>query len=103
MCYALDGGHTYIVFPGSYHYLKALEAAIQHSDYKKIKAIYGSGNALVYGFIHDYLGGWNDKPDMINDIIVDNDGVKFNTINNVRLTPREVDVVKGISTGLADK
>jgi len=103
LCYALDGGKVNVVIPGSKYYLMALEAAISHSDYKKIKAVYGSGNALVYGFIHDYLGGWNDIPDLILSKIADFDGVKCNYINDVRLTPREVDIVKGIASGLADK
>ena len=103
LCYALDGGKVHIVIPGSKYYLMALEAAISHSDYKKLKAIYGSGNALVYGFIHDYLGGWNEKPDLVCCTLADSDGVKCNYINNVRLTPREVDIVKWIASGLADK
>ncbi|KAF0195489.1 MAG: hypothetical protein FD166_2940 [Bacteroidetes bacterium] len=103
ICYALDCGIVHPVIPGSKHYLKALEAAISHPDFRKIKAIYKGGNALVYGFIHDYMGGWNERPDLTCNRLTDTDGARSQMINDVRLTPREVDIVKGIASGLADK
>ena len=103
LCYALDGGSVHVVIPGSKYYLLALESAIKHPEYKRLKLIYGSGNALVYGFIHDYMGGWNDKADIISNQLADCDGAKCHHINNVKLTPREVDVVTVMATGLADK
>jgi DNA-binding CsgD family transcriptional regulator len=101
--FALEFGQVHPVVPGSRHYLIALEIAVSHPDYRKFKAKYLPGNGLVFGFIHDYLGGWNEKSDITGESLNDCDGAKCNLINDVNLTPREIQVVKKISEGYADK
>ena len=101
--YALEAGEVHEVTPGSKYYLIALEMAVSHPDYKKLKIRYLPGNEIVFGFIHDYIGGWNEHPDITDGQLTDCDGAKCNCINNAKLTPREVDVVKKISEGYADK
>ena len=103
IAFALEAGQVQKVLPGTRHYLIALELAVSHPDYRKFKVRYLPGNELVFGFIHDYLGGWNEKPDVTGDSLTDCDGARCNLINDVNLTPREVDVVKKISEGYADK
>lgn len=103
VAFALESGQVHEVTPGSRHYLIALEIAVSHPKYKNLKVRYAPGNDLVYGFIHEILSGWNDMPDITNGMITDCDGVSCNFINHAHLTPREVDVVKKISEGYADK
>ncbi len=101
--YALEAGEVHEVTPGSKYYLIALEMAVSHPDYKKLKCRFAPGNDLVFGFIHEYVGGWNDIPDVTKGQLTDCDGTKCNYINDVKLTPREVEIVKKISEGYADK
>lgn len=101
--YALEAGHVYEVTPGSRHYLVALEVAVSHHDYSKFKRKYALGNELVFGFIHDYLSGFNQAADVVEGKLCNCDGERVAQVGESNVTPRERDVIREISEGYADK
>lgn len=101
--YALEAGHVTEVTPGSRYYLIALEVAVSHPDYQKLKKVYSLGNELVYGFLHDYLSGFNHTADVVDGKLCDCDGSRVAIVGESTITPRERDVIREISEGYADK
>lgn len=101
--YALNGGIVSEVLPGNRLYLIALEAAVSHPDYPKLKKRYALGNDLVFGFLHDYLSGFNHTADIVDDNLCDADGERVAMVGKSTITPRERDVIREISEGYADK
>lgn len=101
--YALHGGVTSEVTPGSELYLTALKLAVTHKDYPQLTKRYGLGNDLVYGFIRDYLAGFNGQADVVDEQLSDCDGQTVIIINNHKVTPRERQVIRAASNGLCDK
>lgn len=102
-CFAIEGGITREVTPGSVYYLKALELAVSHPDYKKFRRHYKPGNELVFGFIREYLGNFNITPDVVDGQLVDCDGRTKAAINGRMITPRERDIIRLMGIGKADK
>jgi DNA-binding CsgD family transcriptional regulator len=102
-CYAIEAGLTHEVTPGSVYYLKALELAVSHPDYKKFRQKFKPGNELVYGFIREYMGNFNIMPDVVNGKMVDCDGRTKAAINGRMITPRERDIIRLMGIGKADK
>lgn len=101
--YAIEDGVRKEVTPGSQLYLTALIAAVSHKNYCKFKKTYGLGNDMVYGFIRDYLSAFNERADIVDGKLCDCDGEKVTIINHAIVTPREKDIIKGMSEGLCDK
>jgi DNA-binding CsgD family transcriptional regulator len=101
--YALTGGVVSEVLPGTRLYLIALEAAVSHPDYPKFKKKYHMGNDLVFGFLHDYLSGFNHTADIVDGKLCDADGDRVAMVGESTITPRERDVIREISKGFADK
>jgi DNA-binding CsgD family transcriptional regulator len=101
--YALSGGVVSEVTPGSQLYLTALIAVVSHKDYDNLVKKYGKGNDLVYGFIRDYLSGFNHTADIVDGKLIDCDGERVTIINQATVTPREKDIIRCISDGLCDK
>lgn len=99
--FALEGGQTFEVLPGTRYYLIALEAAIRHPEYPKFKRKYGLGNQLVYGFIDQVWSGFNELPDVINGRIADQDGDIYTTA--AKVNPREREVIQKMADGKSDK
>lgn len=97
--FAIEGGKTYMVVPGSKMYLNALQLVINHPDYKRLKAKYQQN--VVYGFIDEYLSGFNDVADVTNATLIDCDGDNFTSFG--RFTEREKQIIYLSSEGLADK
>ncbi|MFZ4413219.1 MAG: response regulator transcription factor [Bacteroidales bacterium] len=97
--FAIQGGKTYRVLPGSKHYLVVIELAVKHPEYRKLKTKY-PGN-LVYGFIDEYLSGFNQIADVIDGELNDCDGDKITSIG--KISSRERQLIYLSSEGLADK
>ena len=101
--YAMEAGIVSEVLPGTRHYLIALEAAVSHPDYPKLKKKFEMGNDLVFGFLHDYLSGFNHTADVVDGHLCDADGDRVAMVGDSTITPRERDVIREISEGYADK
>jgi len=99
--YAIEGGQTFEVLPGTRYYLIALESAIKHPAYQRMKRKYGLGNPLVFGFIDEVWSGFNETPDVINGRIADQDGDIFTSA--AKVNPREREVIQKIADGKSDK
>lgn len=97
--FAVQGGVTYRVIPGTKMYVIALGLAVKHPSYAKLKAKYQQN--VVYGFIDEYLSGFNNLADVVGDDIIDMDGDVTTSIGNI--TEREKQIIYLSSEGLADK
>jgi DNA-binding CsgD family transcriptional regulator len=100
--YAIEAGNTHIVTSGSHYFAVALSIAMMHADYAKLQKRFANVDELVFCFISEYLGGFNNTPDVSHGKQSDHDGMRFEIEGHI-ISPREMDLIRCTNMGLADK
>lgn len=99
--YCARSGIIEETLPGTPSYNLAVSLMDQQPDFKPARNKSMAEN--VNDFIDKYLSSFNYTPDSVDDLLTDYDGSKRFEIDGTKISTREQDVIKEISTGKLDK